>query len=73
MKTTYLFFYSQPFRIMLLQNGYPISDVIQWNDKNLLPDFDRLAKDGFEQAAEVIVRFYQGNLRHDLIDERLKN
>jgi ABC-type Fe3+ transport system substrate-binding protein len=66
------FFHSQPFRAMLAQSGYHMADKIEWNEKYFLPDLKRLAKDGFEQVTDDIEKHYQGSLRHDKIDERVK-
>jgi Bacterial extracellular solute-binding protein len=65
------FFYSQPFREMLAHHGYLMADNVIWNNKYVLPDFDRLANDGFEQVAESIQKQYIGSLRHDKIEKRI--
>lgn len=66
------FMHGKPFKNMLADSGYLMPDLIAWDEKYTLPDFERLANHGIETVTEELESIYQGHLRHTVIDERLK-
>lgn len=66
------FFHGSSFKRMLQSNGYLMPAELSWSNNYILPDFARFAADGFALITSEIEKIYQGNLRHDEIDKRLK-
>ena len=66
-------FYSDEFRKMLAASGYIMPEAIDWNEKFILPDLSVFTEHGFEKTSAALEEVYQGNLRHELIDKRLKD
>jgi ABC-type Fe3+ transport system substrate-binding protein len=67
------FFHSNSFQQMLHKNGYLMPNDIRWSHNYILPDFERMANEGFTQITANIEKIYQGHLRHEDIDNRLIN
>lgn len=66
------FMHSPQFKNMLAESGYLMPDLIAWDEKYTIPDFERLATHGIETVTNELEAIYQGHLRHAVIDERLK-
>ena len=58
---------------MLAASGYIMPEAIDWNEKFILPDLSVFTEHGFEKTSAALEEVYQGNLRHELIDKRLKD
>lgn len=65
-------FHTDEFRKMLAGSSYFMPDAIDWNKKFVLPNFETLTRYGFEKVSADLEKVYQGNLRHELIDQRLQ-
>ncbi len=66
-------FYSDEFCKMLFESGYIMPEAIDWSEKFMLPDFSVFTEMGFEKTSAALEEVYQSNLRHELIDKRLKD
>lgn len=66
------FFHSTAFKRMLQSNGYLMPTELKWSNNYVLPNFERLAAEGYAKITNDIEKIYQANLRHDQIDRRLK-